>query len=514
MTHLYRAWSSSIARLQSGAPKTGSLAADTAWNGGAQVVPQIISLATVPILLSHLGVDGYGVWALTNTLIIFAVSLDGGMSSSAQRFFALYLSRGDAKHASRLTTTLTAAAIGFAALLYVIGPALAQFILAIVRIPESIQPAAIVMFRNLGILVLLMLLSNILGGYLQAAQRFRAIAISAVTANLTFLAGLLYAGDRLTILRVFILSLMQIGVLNVMLAINARHFLRTTVSKFLPKQEVTEFYSYAWRTQITNASALAILQTDSIFVAILLPIDQLGYLAIGGQVATAVRSIPMFALAPLLSRLTRTFGGAGMKGVTKLANLQNGRWVSAIAIYATVAVPAVAFAVRAWAGPYQLAELAAAVLTFGNCFNLLPGVASSYCRAIGRPGIEARYSLVLVVGNMALSWPCTYFWGLPGAVGSTAAVQLLACVYFYSVIHRKLPAFETGLSSIHWVRIAWIATLTLAFELGSTLLPSPSVLAFAATAIAAIAVIWLAGMSALRDIRSALSDREAFEPDA
>ena len=60
----------------------------------------------VPILLHHLGLKGYGVWALVNTLIMFVVSLDGGLSNAAQSIYILYLSRGDAKFTARFTTTL------------------------------------------------------------------------------------------------------------------------------------------------------------------------------------------------------------------------------------------------------------------------------------------------------------------------------------------------------------------------------------------------------------------------
>ena len=33
-----------------------------AWNGVSSLAPQLVALATVPILLSHLGVKGYAVW--------------------------------------------------------------------------------------------------------------------------------------------------------------------------------------------------------------------------------------------------------------------------------------------------------------------------------------------------------------------------------------------------------------------------------------------------------------------
>ena len=78
--------------------------------------------------------------------------------------------------------------------------------------------------------------------------------------------------------------------------------------------EAKDFFGYAWRAQITNLSSLAILQTDAVFVAALLPINELGYLAIASQVANAARSIPLFALPPLVSRLPRHLGSAALKG--------------------------------------------------------------------------------------------------------------------------------------------------------------------------------------------------------
>ncbi len=92
-------------------PASGTFTSDTLWNGAAQLVPQLMSLATIPILLNRLGVAGFGVWALVNTVIVVAVSLDGGLSLSAQRYYALYLSKSDHRAIAGLTTTLTAAVI-------------------------------------------------------------------------------------------------------------------------------------------------------------------------------------------------------------------------------------------------------------------------------------------------------------------------------------------------------------------------------------------------------------------
>jgi O-antigen/teichoic acid export membrane protein len=122
----------------------------------------------------------------------------------------------------------------------------------------------------------------------------------------------------------------------------------------------------------------------------------------------------------------------------------------------------------------------------GNAFNLFTGIPTVYCRSIGRPGIEARYSLVLVIGNLALSGPCTYFGGLMGAVWSTAAVQLIGIIYFHQVLRRTLPSFDQGVGQIRPFGLALVGGCGLALGLVSLRLPAQSLATLAVVAMAAM----------------------------
>ena len=457
-----------------------------AWNGVSSLVPQLVALATVPILLSHLGVKGYGVWALVNTVMVFAISLDGGVSSSAQRFYALYLARGGTKLAARFTTTLLMLTALTTVLLYGLGPVISGAVMAFANVPAEMQPDAKVLLTNIGLLIGLIACSNIFTGYLRASNRFKAIAVSIFVAQLGYITAIVRLADDLTVARMLTLALVQLSLMNAMLAINCAAHLAQVRFRFLSWTDVKELYSYAWRAQITNVSQLAILQMDSLFVAAFLPIEQLGYLAIASQVASGIRSLPMFALAPLLSRITHEFGERGFASATMLASSRNRIWVVLISAHFTIAAATIGFGVRAWAGDYPVAEAAAVILTVGNAFNLMTGVATVYCRSIGKPGIEARYGLALVIGNLALSGPCTYFGGLMGAVWSTAAVQLIGIIYFHRVLRQNLPTFDQGLDQFRPFRLAFIGGSALALGLISMRLPAPSLTTLAVVAVAAI----------------------------
>lgn len=471
-----------IARVSFG---QNSIKMHTAWNGVSQVAPQLVALAVVPILLNHLGLAGYGVWALVNTLMVFAVSLDGGISNSAQRFYVLHISRGDAKRAARLTTTMLIFVAFTTVLFYGLGPIISRAVLAFVRVPAGLQPDAKFLLTNIGLLIGLLLCSNILMGYLRATNRFRAIAISTIVAQLGYVAAIVVLAENLTVSRMFIIALVQLGLLNVLLALSCASHLAQVRLRFLSRAELKELYAYAWRAQITNASELAILQTDSLFVAAFLPIEQLGYLAIASQVANGIRSLPSFSLAPLLSQISHKFGQRGFASATTLASSRNRRWVLLISTYSAITVATIGFGLRGWAGDYRVAEVAAVALALGNSLNLMAGVASIYCRSVGKPGIEARYSLALVVGNLALSGPCTYYGGLMGAVWSTAAVQLAGIIYFHRVLRRTVPTFDQGLGEIRPFRLALMGGCALALALLSLLLPAKSLTTLVIVAMAA-----------------------------
>jgi O-antigen/teichoic acid export membrane protein len=488
------------------APAQKSMTRNIAWNGVNSLVPQLVGIATVPILLSHLGIKGYGVWALAYTVMTFVVSMDGGISSSAQRFYSLYLARDEAGLVPRFTTTLLAFVTLTTALLYTLGPVIARTVLLFANVPAQLQPDARFILTNIGLLIGLLLCSNILVGYLRAGNRFRAITISTMAAQIGYVIALVGLAEHLTVALMFTITLVQLGLLNALLVINCASHLVQIRFKFLSWTEIKHLYSYAWRAQITNASELVILQTDALFVAAFLPIEQLGYLAIASQVASGIRSLPMFALAPLLSRVTDVFGHRGVASATRFASKQNRRWVSLISTYSAITLATIGFGVRSWAGDYPAAEAAAVVLSLGNALNLMTGVATVYCRSIGRPGIEARYSLVLVIGNLALSGPFTYFGGLAGAVWSTAGVQLIGIIYFNRVLRRTVPTFDQGFQQLRPFRLTLIAGCALSLSLISLHFPARSLTALAvvamATAVPALVFVMIERRRNLKRVRA------------
>ena len=446
------------------------LARHTAYNGVAQFLPQLVGLVTIPFLLGSLGVAAYGVWALINTLVVVFVSLDGGVSVSAQRFFALYAAQRADDRAVRLTMSALALFLGLTAALVLLGGPFAQLVLAVTDLPVEVVAGAEFLLRRLGFIVGLLLTSNVLLGYLRAHNRFALIAVATALSQGALCLVLWLHRDALTLETMFYVLLAQLGTYAAVMAVGASRLLRSMRGRFAGREQLREFWAYASRSIVVNVSGLALLQAGPLFVAAVAPIEQVGYLAVATQLASAVRSFPMFALPPMLTIITQTYGSAGADAAVRKASSFNRVWVPIIVAYASVTAMGMWFVARGFAGALPIAQAAAVILTVGNCFNLVTGVSTACGNAIGRPGLAARYSAVSATATVIVTGPAAFAGGAVGAAVAVCLVQAGALIYFLRLLRLEVPDLDRGGSVMHlpsavaaaavagaggWVSLSW-----------------------------------------------------------
>ena len=115
---------------------------------------------------------------------------------------------------------------------------------------------------------------------------------------------------------------------------------------------------------------------------------------------------------------------------------------------------------------YVLSGVAAVILLTGYVVHVgFTGMRTCYVRAIGRPGLEARYSTVWTICNALLTVPLALAAGMVGVVAATAATGVVASAYFVALCRRA-----EGLPLIFpharwWLLAAFAACVTIAGEL-------------------------------------------------
>lgn len=443
-------------------PMTGGrlLLRQSGLSGVAQFLPQLVGLVTIPYILGRLGFAAYGVWTLVQSVVVVLVSLDGGISGSAQRFYALYAADGRRDLAPRLTATVGMAALGGGALLWLLGPWLAQALVALTNVPANLVDDAIFLFSRVGVLVAALLLANVVMGQLRADGSFGRVLVATVLSQAAMVGALVHLGDALDLRSMFSVLLAQTGVLLLALLAADAAELRQLRFALATRAQLHEFWQFASRSLVMNASSLAILQAGPVVVSMVASIEQVGYLGIAGQLASAVRSLPLFVMAPALTAVTAAFGSGGRAAAAPLANRLNRVWFPLVTGYSLVAAAAMWFVVRGFAGDAPVAGYAAVLLTIGHGLNVATGVASVYCRSVGRPGIEARYGIALCIGVLAATPVGAWLGGAVGAAAATMLAQAVAAAYLAMVLRRDLPELELPLrGALTW---RWVAAAVLA----------------------------------------------------
>jgi O-antigen/teichoic acid export membrane protein len=465
------------------------LAVRVGFNGLAQIAPIVVTFALTPLLLHRLGLDRFGIWSLALVILSTLTALDGGVAASLARFFAIYAARDDRVDTGRLLlgSLLLFALIGVVLTLaaFPLAPAVA----GLLEVPTRLRGEVVFLLRWLPPLAALALMADSTAALLQGNGQFRALATTTVGSSGAFAVAvivLVQPGGHLRAL-VIATALRYMLLMIASLVFAAGHV--SIRRPLLPSgATILELWRYASRMQLSAVTGLVNVQQDALVIAAVLPVRYVGLYSIGMQAASAVRSLPLYAFAPLLTLLTTTFRNDGREGTVAEFERLERRWLPAVLGYGVVAVAAIGFSVPVWLGDrYVLSGVTATILLAGYMVHVgLTGMRTCYVRAVGRPGLETRYSLVWTVGNAILTIPLALLAGVVGVVSVTAVTGVVASVYFVGLCRRKerLPVIAPG---ARWWGVAVAAAgVTVAGELAIVHTSLQGFLALALTGVPAL----------------------------
>jgi len=448
--------------------RPGGFAARIGFNGLSQLVPIVVTLVLTPILLHRLGVDRFGIWSLALIVLSTLTSLDGGVSASLARFFAIHGAQDDRAEAGRLLFGSLLLFLCFGLLLSAVGYALAPTFVDLVHIPGHLHHEAVGVFRWLPLLVIAGLAADATAALLQGNGQFRELAIStSVSAGVFAVAVVVLVPVGRGLPELLGAMAIRYGVMGAVGLYLARAHLairRPLLPSWASGREVVRYSS---RMQLASMTGFVNAELDGFVIAAVSPVRYVGLYSIGLQAASAARSVPLYAFSPLLTRLTTTFRREGRVGAAAEFEALERRWLPSVFGFGVVAVAAVGFGVTVWLGHrYVQSGIVAIVLLSGYIVHVaLTGLRTCYVRAIGRPGLEARYSTVWTVLNAASTVPLALLGGMIGVVGATAATGIVASVYFVFLCRReeRLPFLAPDR---RWFALAILAAgLTVAGEL-------------------------------------------------
>jgi len=157
-----------------------------------------IALALVPLLLTKMGTDGYGLIGLISVIVGFSTIADMGLRKALGRELSQKVASGDVSGFRSLTSTALLLYLALAAILITVEWILAPWFITIFNVEKNIQVDALWLIRIYGsITVLLSFISPIFTASLQSFLRFDFInnvtSVKGIIAGILLFIGLIFS---------------------------------------------------------------------------------------------------------------------------------------------------------------------------------------------------------------------------------------------------------------------------------------------------------------------------------
>lgn len=421
---------------------------NTLWNLVGRTAQLAVGLFLTPYLLTHLGQERFGLWALANLLIGYLSLADMGIQSSLVRHIAHSQPDEQPLEFCRIISTsfffYLGAGVLFAPLSLWTGPAL----LAVFQqwgnetVPASLAGEAefVITFvmATLFLSLALAVFSSIPNG-LQRMDRANQLVVVTAIGNLAAAVVAVENGWGVPGLLVGMI-VVKLLVAAVTYAVCLRLFERMQVSPRHVHWSVwKELFEFGWKIQVARLCELLTFGFDRLFLSAVGGVAALGRYQPAVQVSTQTRMLPHFLVMAALPYASDLSARADRRALHELY-LRGTLYLTfaSFAILGFVAATA-PLLTRLWLGPgyddvalwiriFSLAYLTTNPLSLGGLIS----------QAIGRPGIQARSAMLGTICNIVLSTTGYRWGGVTGLAAGSALAAVAAGAWFFQRLNREL----------------------------------------------------------------------------
>jgi O-antigen/teichoic acid export membrane protein len=469
------------------------------WNLSGSAIPMVVALATVPLLIGALGVEGFGIVTMVGSVIGYFGVLDINLSAGSIKYLAEHHAANDRRRFAEtfwfgimfygLLGLTGAAAIFFGAELLI-----ARFF----EVSPALYDATVLAFQIAALGFALTQAQNYLLVVPQALQRYdrsaQSEAFFGILVNLASVAAAL-AGTGIVGV---IVARVAVSALNILYLAWVIHGFDLGLAPCWPRKDVraalTAFSAYAYLSKI--ASTLR-QHADKLIVG-----------AIGGPVALTFYTVPVTLASRILGLTYRmssviyprasALAGSGRIQELRPVYLNVMRYVTYINLAALgVIVLAGDEFLRRWVGAefVQQGYPVLVLMTLALLIDSLTNIPSLVNDALGHPSITGKFALANGVFGIALVYLGTQYGGIVGAAIGHFLSSLILGVAFLVFVHgRTVPVTLAETVRSGFGRSLAIGAIIICILLPMKWLVPHSLLATIAIVSTALLTLGLAGL--------------------
>lgn len=396
-------------------------------NYGGFTASVVVVFFLTPLIVSALGVEGFGLWTLVFATVGLVGLLDVGLQTTTVKFVGEYKGRGDVDTRNRILSTIAAlygvVALGALALIGLLALSFSRLF----GIPEDQQPTALLLVWILGARVTflglpLSLFRAILFGEqrivpLNLIQGATTLAYGTVAWALLALGGDLVA-----------LAWVNLAAMVVEHALYAAYALRTVPGLRIAPSLVepgllARTLGFSGYQVVVNAAVLVRLRSDLFMIKLFLPLSAVGVYAVALKMAEQL-SYALKRGVNVLAPVAAELGGAQDREALGRLFLSGTQYAFALALALWVLCVALGTeAIVAWVGPdFASSGPILVILAGAMVLATVEGVAASVLAMTGHHRATSRAALASAVVNIVVSLLLIRPYGIVGvAIGTLVA---------------------------------------------------------------------------------------------
>jgi O-antigen/teichoic acid export membrane protein len=408
----------------------------------ARAVTACLSLATIPVVVSRLGVVGYGTWEALLALASLTALFQGAISGTLVWRVSEAYGRSDTAEIRRLARLGAGASWALFVLLCPLAWFLREPAVHFLRVSIETQLLVSEMFPVVAALILLGGLSETLEAVVSGCQRTGLVnVVSAIgqVLNYSVVIVMTVRGGGLWSL----VAGQAIGFASRFAGawVAARvAFGAVSLVPLVPRWGDLSMARYSGLLTVGSVAAALRDQTDKLILASLASPAWVGYYGIAARLSGTVMEVIRLVYFPLLTAVGALNAMGDWNGVRRLYD----RLMAVVSIVTGAMVVVVAGLadrlVVLWIGfPIPQVTLLLWLLVTGSATAaMLTGPGTAICRGCGRVGIETTYIAFNLALNLILTVVLVLVIGPVGTAVATGSTWALSSILFLFVLHKNL----------------------------------------------------------------------------
>lgn len=436
------------------------------WHLSGAAVPALVALATVPLLIAGVGLEGFGIVTIVTSVVGYFGIVDLNLSAGSIRYLSQFHASGEDDHFRQTFWfgLIFYAVIGLLGGIVMYGTA-GLLLDVFFGVSEPLHEDALLALRIAALGFALTQLQNYLLVVPQAIQRYdssaQGEAVFGVLVN-ALSAVVAVAGGGIAGV---IAARVAVSMINTLWLVWLLRHLQLPVQPCWPGREIrSALTSFSAHAYLSRLASMLHQHADKLIIGALAGPVALAFYAVPNQLAGRVMGLT-YRLGSVIYPRVSALAATGQREPLRLLYLDATRWLTYLnlAVLGIIALTGEEF-LRRWVGPAFVGEGYPVLLlvTLGLLLDSLTNIPSLVNDGLGHPRLTGRFALLRGLIGVPLVWAGTLLDGIVGAATAHLLASALMGALFLAYVHGRsvpvtladtwriawLPAFSVGIAAL------------------------------------------------------------------